>query len=206
MKKAFLFDVGQVIVRFDLSIGLKALMAYTDVSETQIVSFFTSEEERLFTEGLMSGNDFFDSAKRRLGLRLDKERFIEIYAGIFRRDPEIEELIKFLAKDFKLGALSNTNEFHFPFIMDTYEIMQLFDPRILSYEEKCQKPDKRIFEIALKKIGFSAPEVVFIDDTYENIEAAEQIGITSFHYRNAQGLLDDLDSYGIIDRNKLRSL
>lgn len=48
-----------------------------------------------------------------------------------------------------------------------------------SSEVGCRKPDPRIFEIALERLGGVAPErTLFVDDFEGNIKAAEALGIT----------------------------
>ncbi|EJX6942999.1 HAD-IA family hydrolase, partial [Listeria monocytogenes] len=42
-----------------------------------------------------------------------------------------------------------------------------------------RKPEARIYQHVLQKEGFSAADAVFFDDNADNIEGANQLGITS---------------------------
>lgn len=54
----------------------------------------------------------------------------------------------------------------------------LFHHVIDSSEVGMRKPDPRIFELALERVGASAPErTVFLDDYEGNVEAARRLGI-----------------------------
>jgi epoxide hydrolase-like predicted phosphatase len=56
----------------------------------------------------------------------------------------------------------------------------LFDEVIDSSAEGCRKPDARIFELALERVGgVEAGRSVFLDDFHGNIDAARALGIES---------------------------
>lgn len=55
--------------------------------------------------------------------------------------------------------------------------LEEMDGGILSYQEHLIKPDRAIYELLMKRYGLSPEESVFLDDTQENVEAAEALGI-----------------------------
>jgi epoxide hydrolase-like predicted phosphatase len=55
---------------------------------------------------------------------------------------------------------------------------ELFEVIIDSSAVGVRKPDPRIFQMALDKLGVTAQDSVFVDDHPGNIRAAEQLGIT----------------------------
>ena len=52
-----------------------------------------------------------------------------------------------------------------------------FDPIVLSYKEKVEKPDPRIYKIATQRSGVKPEEILFIDNLEENIVAAQKAGM-----------------------------
>jgi len=56
---------------------------------------------------------------------------------------------------------------------------ELFDDVVDSSFVGFRKPDPRIFELALERLGVVAAEAVFIDDAPGNVAAASQLGIAS---------------------------
>jgi epoxide hydrolase-like predicted phosphatase len=54
---------------------------------------------------------------------------------------------------------------------------ELFHCVIDSSEVGLRKPDPRIFELALARLGVSAARAVFLDDYVGNVEAARRVGI-----------------------------
>ena len=77
------------------------------------------------------------------------------------------------------------------------------DEYVLSFEAEVMKPDPRIFEIALDRLGVNAAETLMVGDSEENDGAAEELGC-SFALvdplptdERPTGLLDVLREYGI---------
>lgn len=71
----------------------------------------------------------------------------------------------------------------------------LFDTVVDSSDVGMRKPDPRIYEITLERLGAEAEETVFVDDTYENVVAAEKLGMTGVHFApddDEAKIVDDL--------------
>ena len=54
---------------------------------------------------------------------------------------------------------------------------ELFDVVVDSSEEGVRKPDPRIFELTLERLGVEAARSIFLDDFAGNVTAAEALGI-----------------------------
>ena len=57
-----------------------------------------------------------------------------------------------------------------------------FDVVVVSYEVGLAKPDPRIFELCLSRLGAHAGEALFVDDRAENVAAAERLGMRTLHF------------------------
>ena len=58
---------------------------------------------------------------------------------------------------------------------------KLFDGIIDSSEVGIRKPDPKIFKLALQISGKPADRTIFLDDYFEHIEVARQLGIEGIH-------------------------
>jgi epoxide hydrolase-like predicted phosphatase len=74
-------------------------------------------------------------------------------------------------------ALSNMSERPWEVLQRKYSIQSLFDDTVLSFRCGVTKPDFRIFKLALEKAKSSPEECLFLDDTRENIRAAQSLGL-----------------------------
>lgn len=94
--------------------------------------------------------------------------------------PETSQVLKELKKNFKLGLISNTFSPVFENLEKKYGLKNIFDVIVTSYEVGVMKPNPKIFDIALEKLGVGKEEVLLIGDHIEDdIRAAEKIGIKS---------------------------
>jgi epoxide hydrolase-like predicted phosphatase len=64
-------------------------------------------------------------------------------------------------------------------------LLDVFDVVIFSAEVRLAKPDPRIYQLMLDKLGVQAAEAIFIDDFQENIDAAQALGIHGVHFENS---------------------
>ncbi|EAR11291.1 HAD-IA family hydrolase [Reinekea blandensis] len=54
------------------------------------------------------------------------------------------------------------------------------------------KPERQYFQAVLMSLGLTAREVVFIDDSSTNVQAAAELGIPTVHYRSQTQVVNDL--------------
>lgn len=107
-----------------------------------------------------------------------------------------EELIHDLkAAGYRLYVLSNMSKEFIAFLREV-PVYRYFDGEVVSCEEGVCKPEKEIYELLLSRYDLDPKETIFIDDRKENIEAAEQVGITGFHFnrKDIAGTIGELRS------------
>ena len=68
---------------------------------------------------------------------------------------------------------------------------------ILSHELKLRKPQREIYEAALKMSGTAPDETIFIDDLEENCEGARKVGLHAIRYQGAKDLKKRLEALGL---------
>ncbi len=105
-----------------------------------------------------------------------------------RLNNELVEIIRKLrARGLKTAIISNYTSILRQRIIDQ-GIDNAFDAIIISSEEGYQKPDPRIFEAAYQKLGVTAAETVFVDDSQSSLRTATEIGYTPILYTDNASL------------------
>ena len=109
------------------------------------------------------------------------------------------ELLIHLKNEYSLYLLSNTNSIHqekferdFE-IQNGYNFKDLFNKVYYSHQMGIRKPEEEIFRYVLKWSKLEAQETLFIDDSIDNIKAAQRFGIQTFHI-NSRNTLNSLFS------------
>lgn len=83
---------------------------------------------------------------------------------------------------YKLGIISDTWPSIVP-VLERFGILPYFDAITYSFQLGCFKPNPRMFQDALSKMGLPAQECVFIDDVARNLEGAAKVGIQPVQIR-----------------------
>jgi epoxide hydrolase-like predicted phosphatase len=69
----------------------------------------------------------------------------------------------------------------------------MFDVLVFSCTEGVTKPDRKIYEITLKKLGSQPKQTIFIDDNPEYINGAKEVGINTVLFQSLEQVRDELD-------------
>lgn len=76
-----------------------------------------------------------------------------------------------------LGLVSNFEEW-LERLLEALDVIRYFDVRVISGSEGLEKPDPRIFQVALARTGVEAAEAVYVGDSPRfDIDPAESIGM-----------------------------
>jgi putative hydrolase of the HAD superfamily len=126
-----------------------------------------------------------------------EEEFVRAWTDIFTPKQATFELVKRLKGRYRLGLLSNTNEWHFEFGIKPVGIFPLFDAVTLSFEVHAMKPDRKMYDDMLAKLALPAGACVYIDDIAEYVAAGRAIGLHGIHYTTHERLLEDLAKAGV---------
>ena len=94
----------------------------------------------------------------------------------------MERTILHLKGRFPLYLLSNTSDLHLAYLKRNCEVLRHFVDGVYSFRAKCAKPDRKIFEMAIKQFGVKPENTVYIDDLAANVRSASDLGFTAIQY------------------------
>lgn len=96
-------------------------------------------------------------------------------------EPTVQLIKELKEQGYKLYVLSNMSKEYIEFLR-RLPVFDYFDDQVVSCEINLGKPDKKVYEYLLSHCKLDAAETIFIDDRYDNVEAAAELGITPFHF------------------------
>ncbi len=143
-----------------------------------------SEDE--FVEGLEDGLETV------LGHRPHLHHFRQKFWGALHPNEEMIELMRELkASGLKMAMLTNNVREWEPIWRAMLPVDEIFEEIVDSAFVGCRKPEARIYELTLERLGTPAGECLFIDDLQPNIDGAEAAGMKAVHFRdNAQAIAE----------------
>ncbi|HYQ78442.1 MAG TPA: HAD family phosphatase [Solirubrobacterales bacterium] len=164
----------------------KAMRAATE-SRGENPLFELERGELAETEFLELLNDALEPLA---GHRPHLHRFREIYFEALHPNEEMIALMRELkASGLKMAMLTNNVREWEPLWRSMLPVDEIFEEIVDSAFVGCRKPEARIYELTLERIGLPAESCLFIDDLQPNIEGAEAAGMSAVHFRdNAQAI------------------
>lgn len=129
-----------------------------------------------------------DAVEPLLGHRPDIGAFGERLFEALDPNPEMIDLIRETRRrGFRAALLTNNVREWEPTWRAMLPVDELFETVVDSAFVGCRKPDPRIYELTLGRVGLDPENCIFIDDMEINCEAAAELGIHAVHFReNAQ--------------------
>ena len=199
-KGAIIFDFGGVLIDWDPrylyrkffdgdSAGMEAFLAeigFTEWNRRQ-------DAGRSFAEGVAELSSRYPQYAELI--KAYDERWQESVAGPIR--PVVDILVSIKAAGYPLGGLSNWSAEKFKLVRNQYEFFEWFDQIVISGEVCLAKPDPEIFSVLLERLGCTAPQCLFIDDSSVNIQVARGMGFNTIRYRSPEQLKQELRKKGI---------
>ncbi len=76
--------------------------------------------------------------------------------------------------------------------IDNMELREKFDCILISADIGIEKPNKEFYEKLITDLKEKPEDILFVDDSEENIEAAKQAGLSVLHYDRSKNLTQEV--------------
>ena len=195
--KAIIWDQAGVLGKAKCGSFAQLWVDRLDVPMEDVIRVLTSPEHDLLDLGEINKDEFFDFVIQDIGLPVEKKAALNSVCWddlIF--DVELNEYIKNLKSHYITAMLSNMSLYLQEMIDNNMpeELSGVFDHVIVSCYVNLIKPDPKIYQLALDRIGCEAKEAVFIDDSEKNVVGAEKLGIHGIFFQNREQAIKELES------------
>ena len=179
--EAFIFDIGNVLVRFEAGKAERTL-AKLGVQRPDFAVL--AALGRRYESGELERAEFLEALREALGGRLSDDVLSIAWQEIFEPNDPMWEVVEKLHGRHPLYLLSNTNCLHHEYLVRAYPVFGKFADGVFSYRAGMMKPERGIFELAIRQFGVRPAATVYLDDLPANVEAARGVGLRAFVYRH----------------------
>ena len=182
MIKNIVFDIGNVILNFDLNYVLPTFTTNEEEQKFILNNIINSPEWSKFSQidtGYLTKEEAIEIVKDRTNHTNDEliTNFWNNYNDYATVNNNVLNLIKKLkVNNYKVYLLSNINPYTHDFIKPS-GLFEIVDGYILSYIEHQVKPYTSIYKTLISRYKLNPKETLFIDDKEENVKTANQLGI-----------------------------
>jgi len=160
------------------------------LEEGEEIPLFKLERGEISEDEFISGLE--DGLEAILDHRPHLHHFRQKFWGALHPNEEMIELMRELkASGLKMAMLTNNVREWEPIWRAMLPVDEIFEEIVDSAFVGCRKPEARIYELTLERIGLPAEACLFVDDLHPNIEGAEAAGMRAVHFRdNAQAIAE----------------
>lgn len=202
MIKAIVFDMGGVLIDLDFE---RCVAAYHGIGFDSITELLDPcHQKGIYGDleaGKVSEDEFYAhvlSQSKPGTTRADIDRcFKSFYTGPYaEKGAYLRELKE---RGYRIFMLSNNNPIMMRVCAPDFEkvgigLESFFEKTFISCWMKLMKPGKEIFLKSIEETGLQADELLFIDDSPRNTEAARGVGIKAVDYVQGSSLRDAVEA------------
>jgi putative hydrolase of the HAD superfamily len=195
-----LFDLGGVVVNFDFAGAFQLWASRAGCDPSLIAGRFSIDESyEQHERGEIPASSYFAALRQTLGIELSDEDFVEgwnnVYLGIV---PGISEMLSLAQRHLSLFAFTNSNPTHQSVWEHLYASeLRPFEKIFVSSDLGVRKPDSDAFQLVARRMGFALGEILFFDDSSENVEGARRAGMQSVLVGSIRDVRQALSRIGI---------
>lgn len=184
-----LFDLGNVIIDIDIDGAIERVksMLREDADEAEVEHAMIEYEC-----GRISTEIFINHILRQSERNYQAIDVIEAWNSMLIGIPRYRlTMLEMLRPKYNVYLLSNTNALHLEwvhrYVKRAHKVSDFessyFDQAFYSHEVGDRKPNPSIFKHVSEEAFMTPGRTLFMDDVFENIEAAQALGFHTFHVK-----------------------
>jgi putative hydrolase of the HAD superfamily len=180
MKRALLLDLGNVVLRVDFRRTFDYWAEAARVPAERLYRRWQLDEAyELHEVGALAFEEYIAALSRRLMIDLPMEEWRAgwnaVFAGAFQ---DVQARLPTVRQSMPVYLFTNTNATHQAAWSHLYaDTLSHFDALYVSSEIGHRKPNVSAFRHVAEDMGYAPEQIVFVDDTKENVLGARAAGM-----------------------------
>jgi len=199
--KSIILDFGGVILNIDYGATVRA---FESIGLKDFDSFYSqAAQSDLFDRlevGAIEPLDFVNELRPYLPANTSDKKLTDAWnALLLDYDAKRFNYLAALKEEYSLYLLSNTNAIHAATFQATLardfpgvSLTDYFHRVYYSHEIGMRKPHPETFQWVLNDAGIAATETLFVDDSIQHVQGAQQAGLHAYHLRPGEEIYEVL--------------
>ncbi len=197
--KALLFDLGGVVIEVDIRHSFDHWGKAAGIDPAQLARHdLRDKTHERFERGEIATAEYMDYLRGLLGLEIGHDQMVDGWNALLVWEIDgIADVLKGLSGTVPLFAFSNTNAAHVAQFNPRFgAVLSHFDEVFVSSAIGHRKPEVQSFRHVADAIGHAPGEILFFDDSLENLGGARASGLRTVHVQSHDDVLAGLAAHG----------
>lgn len=196
-----IFDLGGVLIDWDPRYVYNQVFGTTEETEWFLDNICTME----WNVRQDAGRSLAEATRQLQEKHPDWKNEIQMYYSRWEEmlggaiEPSVDILQRLKQKnEFNLFALTNWSAETFPVAKQRYAFLSWFQGIVVSGEERCIKPDRKIYQTLFDRYKLDPQACLFIDDNRHNVAGALSVGMPALWFESPVKLESQLKELDLL--------
>lgn len=197
MVKVILFDLGGVLFTNGSKKFKEAIISRYNLDK----AFVESVDEDIgskYREAKITRDEFWKYFLEKLNIHERPDDLEREWISYYDLIEGTRDIIFELSKKYRVYYLSDNVKERVDKLDERFGFLKWFADGIFSHDVGVRKPNPKIYEYAIQKVGVKPDEIVFIDDKESSLIPARQMSITTVLFESPEQLRISLVSLGVL--------
>lgn len=200
MPRHLVFDIGNVLIRWDQEIPFRALIP----DDEDRAAFFRDILPPEWNLEQDRGRTWPEAEAERIALFPDHADLIRAYRARWHEmvPHAIEDNVAVLRDAQRAGircfAITNFATDTFAETLERFPFLKAFGGTVVSAHERLVKPDPAIFRLFADRHAVTPAECLFIDDSAKNVASATALGFATVYVTPETDLRREVAAHGFV--------
>lgn len=197
--EAVIFDMDDVLCRYDLGRRLRALSRITGRMPRDIRAAIWDSgfEDAADSGGYADPELYLSEFGQRIGYQLTREEWVAARREAMQPWPDMLQLAARIGEQARIAIFTNNGPLTKASLPELFpDVSRIFSEHYHSFEFGTKKPDPASYTRLMERMGLSPGRCWFIDDKRSNVTGARMAGLGGHHFRSLEQLLPELRGLG----------
>lgn len=197
--EAVIFDMDDVLCRYDLGRRLRALARITGQTPRDIRAAIWDSgfEDAADSGGYTDPDLYLAEFCQRIGCDLTRDQWVEARREAMQPWPDMLALAEKIGTQARIAIFSNNGPLTKASLHEMFpEVTRIFPEHYHSFEFGTKKPDPASYTKLMQRMGLDPQRCWFIDDKRSNVTGAKLAGLGAHHFRSHEQLVPELRDLG----------
>lgn len=199
MTLLFIFDMDDVLYDYDWRVRMAGMTELTGYSLEELRRRWWHDQGEWAAEAgvFTTPEEYLAAFEEAIGKPVDEDEWVRVRGEAMRARPAALAAVRRASELGQVTLLTNNGALvskHLATLAP--ELVDVFgDHRFTSSDYGARKPDPVVFQRVLDSYRVPAENAFFADDLAANVAGAASIGITTYLYGTAEGLLAAIEDF-----------